>query len=184
MLNKFTKTAHVIRNITKTAALFKKPNASIYRPQIPQNILDNAGHELSPGVMPFKLMLVYKVKPPYYLPHYELKALKEVGLDKNIKYSQRVVMKNTSDICKKLWQVKHLIRIIPLRFPNGIPVSDSDVMNTRINLETGEVSVIHEIKPTKSIEGSHDVLAPVPDEFKDVYMSGEDCRRYNRHVWI
>jgi hypothetical protein len=44
----------------------------------------------------------------------------------HLQLHQPVILKNVPSVNKLLAEVKHLVRIVPLRFPHGIPEHESD----------------------------------------------------------
>ena len=54
--------------------------------------------------------------------------------------NQPVILKNVPSINKLLEEVKHLVRIVPLRFPHGVPEHESDFEHTVIH-SNGEMIV-------------------------------------------
>jgi ribosomal protein L30/L7E len=56
-------------------------------------------------------------------PKYEKAIMLSLKLDTPI--HKMVILRNTPEINYKLWQVKHLLRIKPLSFPDGIPSQDN-----------------------------------------------------------
>jgi len=72
-----------------------------------------------------------------------------------------VILKNVPSINKLLDEIKHLLRILPLRFPHGVPEDESDFEHTYIN-SRGEMMVK---KRLKEFEPPSD-LVPQPDEEK------------------
>lgn len=77
-----------------------------------------------------KLFLVERVMPYYGAPHWEKNILQLLKLapskeDRKAHISRpvgsRTIVKNTPFICKMLWQVKHLVKVTPITFPDGEP---------------------------------------------------------------
>uniref|UniRef100_A0A224Z2S6 Large subunit ribosomal protein L30 n=1 Tax=Rhipicephalus zambeziensis TaxID=60191 RepID=A0A224Z2S6_9ACAR len=77
-----------------------------------------------------KLFLVERVMPYTGTPYWErniLKLLKLVPSKEDRKahiarpLGSRTIVKNTPFMCKMLWQVKHLVKVTPITFPDGEP---------------------------------------------------------------
>lgn len=77
-----------------------------------------------------KLFLVERVMPYTGTPHWERNILKLLKLaqskeDRKARVSRplgsRTIVKNTPFMCKMLWQVKHLVKVTPITFPDGEP---------------------------------------------------------------
>ncbi|KAL1432796.1 hypothetical protein MTO96_012998 [Rhipicephalus appendiculatus] len=77
-----------------------------------------------------KLFLVERVMPYTGTPYWERNILKLLKLvpskeDRKARISRplgsRTVVKNTPFMCKMLWQVKHLVKVTPITFPDGEP---------------------------------------------------------------
>ena len=56
-----------------------------------------------------------------------------------------VILKNVPSINRLLDEIKHLVRILPLRFPHGLPEHESDFEHTFIN-SRGEMIVKKRLK--------------------------------------
>lgn len=59
------------------------------------------------------------------------------------------IVKNIPEINSQLWKIKHLIKITPITFPNGMP-TENDIDCTYLK-ENGELMVIKELKPTSEV---------------------------------
>lgn len=51
-----------------------------------------------------------------------------------------VILPNTPHYNQMLWEIKHLIRLKPVKFPNGMP-TEEDIGNIKIDLRTGELHI-------------------------------------------
>lgn len=98
--------------------------------------------------------------------HYrnEKLILRRLGLhhrEKNIP----VVIPNTPHYNSMLWEVKHLIRLKPLKFPNGIP-TEEDIGSLKVDLVVGEMSISSSYKiPNEDLE-----KADAPPIFTGKYL--------------
>ena len=67
-----------------------------------------------------------------------------------VQVNRPVILKNVPSVNKILNEVKHLVRIVPLRFPHGIPEHESDFEHTLIR-SNGEMTVkkrLNEYEPS------------------------------------
>ncbi|OQR73182.1 39S ribosomal protein L30 [Tropilaelaps mercedesae] len=81
-------------------------------------------------IEPPKLFLVERIADTAYRPRWEKEIMELLGL-KHTKIEKKmnirknvgayVVVKNTPKMCRILWRVKHLIRVKPITFPDGLP---------------------------------------------------------------
>jgi len=86
--------------------------------------------------------------------------------DLNVVYqfqiNQPVILKNVPSINRLLDEIKHLLRILPLTFPHGVPENEDDFEHTFINVR-GEMIVK---KRLKQFEPAATDLVPSPEEEK------------------
>ncbi|OON17673.1 hypothetical protein X801_06488 [Opisthorchis viverrini] len=75
------------------------------------------------------LHMVCRVKPLKNTVHYERAILERHGLGESIKW---VLVKNTPSVNADLYQVKHLVRIQPVQFPQGLPTALDDLTQCRL----------------------------------------------------
>ncbi|GIY83742.1 hypothetical protein CEXT_153941 [Caerostris extrusa] len=94
------------------------------------------------GFKPSKLFMVWRVATLYGRPIWEKEAVVKLGLagDK-VKYA---IVMNTASNNKFLWNIKHLIRIKPITFPNGFP-TEEDAYGTFLK-QNGELVVSSHLK--------------------------------------
>ncbi|CAH1972795.1 unnamed protein product [Acanthoscelides obtectus] len=126
-----------------------------------------------PPYEPTKLFRVERIKPMKGLPYWERHILKELKLDgKNHSYT---VVKNIPEINHRLWKVKHVIKIAPITFPDGLPTKD-DVTYLK---ENGELQIIKKIGPLEE-------RMKLADAFRsDVKrLDGDTLRRDSRKKWL
>lgn len=87
------------------------------------------------------------------------------------------MVKNIPEINAMLWKVKHLVNIVPIRFPFGEPTAN-DTKHTFLK-ENGECIVTKEIKIDESrLEASME-FATKPER-----LDGETLRKDSRLKWL
>lgn len=75
------------------------------------------------------------------------------------------MLPNTPHYNALLWEIKHLIRLKPLKFPNGIP-KEEDIGNIKVDMNTGEMKISASYKiPAEDLE-----KAKTPDIFSGKYL--------------
>lgn len=57
-----------------------------------------------------------------------------------------VIVKNTPEMCAKLWKVKHLIKIVPIKLPDKLPMDD---LNGTYLHENGTFYVVPKVDPAR-----------------------------------
>ncbi|KAG5203011.1 large ribosomal subunit protein uL30m-like [Ovis aries] len=92
---------------------------------------------------PHKLHIVTRIKSAKRRPYWEKDIIKMLGLQKA---HTPQVHKNIPSVNAKLKVVKHLIRIKPLKLPQGLP-TEEDMSNTCLK-STGELVVRWLLNPT------------------------------------
>jgi len=131
---------------------------------------------------PHMLHVVYLIKPTKGRPWWEKDIVEKLGLEG--KLHQPVILKNIPSVNKQLDEVKHLIKIQPLMFPNGIPENESDWEHSRIN-SLGEMVVVQRLEEFE-MEGKY-----LPDPEKEKWSMDLDTlktdldkqmRDYNVHT--
>ncbi|XP_015913814.1 uncharacterized protein [Parasteatoda tepidariorum] len=94
------------------------------------------------GFEPSKLFMVWRVAPLIHRPIWEKEIILKLGLHKDkAKYA---TVKNTASNNKMLWKVKHLIRLKPITFPDGLPTND-DLYGTFLK-QSGELVIAERLK--------------------------------------
>ncbi|XP_025788219.1 39S ribosomal protein L30, mitochondrial [Puma concolor] len=91
---------------------------------------------------PHKLHIVTRIKSTKRRPYWEKDIIKMLGLEKA---HTPQVHKNIPSVNAKLKVVKHLIRIQPLKLPQGLP-AEEDMSNTCLK-STGELVVRWHLNP-------------------------------------
>ncbi|XP_018649808.1 hypothetical protein Smp_102490 [Schistosoma mansoni] len=77
------------------------------------------------------LHMVCRLKPLKGIIHYQRAILEKYGLGKDTKNHNWIVVKNTPSVNRDLYEIKHLIRIQPVIFENGLP-TESDLLACRL----------------------------------------------------
>nr|CAG4652219.1 EOG090X0EYV [Triops cancriformis] len=90
-------------------------------------------NQQDPLYTPSMVHMVKRVRCLKKKPQWEKDIMKDLGLDGD--KSQIAIVANTPAINRMLWDVKHLVRITPVTFPQGLP-QDGDLQGTRL-LEDG-----------------------------------------------
>lgn len=116
------------------------------RSRIPDKVFQPspADHEKYGGdpQHPHKLHIVTRIKSTKRRPYWEKDIIKMLGLEKA---HTPQVHKNIPSVNAKLKVVKHLIRIKPLRLPQGLP-AEEDMSSTCLK-STGELVVGWRLSP-------------------------------------
>lgn len=94
------------------------------------------------GFKPSKLFMVWRIDHLVGRPIWEKDIIIELGLAGDRR--DYAIVKNTPSMNKKLWQVKHLIRIQPITFPDGFPEGE-DYRGTYLK-SNGELMVSPRLK--------------------------------------
>jgi len=114
--------------------------------------------EVDPPYEPTKLFRVRRLCTLIGKPHWDKRIMWQLGLaGKNKKQSEVVILKNTPEICQKLYLVKHLVEIAPITFSNGFPTdAHSGFLKENGEYETysevGEARAKNLEEETKSFE--------------------------------
>ncbi|XP_066594825.1 large ribosomal subunit protein uL30m [Prorops nasuta] len=95
-----------------------------------------------PPIKPSKLFLVQRIKTMKGNPYWENNTLKELGIKET--GFQPVVVKNTPDVCSRLWNVKHLVKITPIDLPDRLPEPE-DPVDTYLH-ENGKLYVVPKVQ--------------------------------------
>ncbi|KAF8572089.1 hypothetical protein P879_00331 [Paragonimus westermani] len=78
------------------------------------------------------LHMVCRVKPIAGVPHYQRAILERHGLGKGTKNHSWIIVKNTPSVNEDLDVIKHLIRIQPIQFPQGLPTPEDNLITCRL----------------------------------------------------
>ena len=79
------------------------------------------GEEIATDYKPSPVLLVKRVKPLAFQPFWHKEACEKLGLGEFSPLEKVVAVPNIPSMCYKLFAIKHLIEIIPLKFPMGFP---------------------------------------------------------------
>lgn len=125
------------------------------------------------------------------LPYWEKKILAELKLDglvniiycyffklktfyfqKNNCYN---IIKNIPEINQRLWKVKHVLKIVPITFPDGFPGQNDHT----ILKENGELRIIKQVNALEE-------RLQLREEFKKnvKLLDGDTLRRDSRKKWL
>lgn len=85
------------------------------------------------------------------------------------------VVKNIPENNARLWKIKHLIKVVPINFPNGEPTAD-DLKHTFLK-ENGDCIVI------KNIDNLNKRMDAAEHFEKNKIIDGETLRKDSRHKW-
>ncbi|CAH8498590.1 unnamed protein product [Heterobilharzia americana] len=77
------------------------------------------------------LYMVCRLKPLKGIIHYQRAILEKYGLGIDTKNHTWVIVKNTPSVNRELYEVKHLVRIQPVVFVNGLP-TEADLLTCRL----------------------------------------------------
>ena len=88
-------------------------------------------------ISPFHL--VWRYKKLMGNPWQHKVILRRLGLHQQKLFAPTVIP-NTPHYNQMLWEVKHLIRLKPLKFPNGIP-TEEDIGKIQLDTYTGEMKI-------------------------------------------
>ena len=102
---------------------------------------------------PPELWLITQMQKLKFRPHWEKEIMKEMGLYKIHDFS---VQMNSNGVNEKLWQVKHLIKIQPIRFPQGYP-TEEDIGGTHLK-KNGEFIIFKKLENGSDVDA--DSLTP------------------------
>jgi hypothetical protein len=103
---------------------------------------------LDPNQKPHELHLIKKIGKLVGEPRWVKTAMAKLGFKTQMPKEWSVVYSikpNITEINNLLWVCKHIVKITPIKFKNGLPTKN-DIGNTRLNLETGEFEIIKKIE--------------------------------------
>ncbi|XP_013421843.1 uncharacterized protein LOC106181871 isoform X2 [Lingula anatina] len=107
-----------------------------------------------PEIEPAPLHAVSRIRPVKGVPWWEKQALERLGL-LNTKMNELTVHKNTPGINVELRKVNHLVKVVPVRFPHGLPEDPSDFDHAKLK-SNGEFVVNKSLKPQQAAEINND----------------------------
>lgn len=126
-----------------------------------------------PPYEPSKLFRVERIKPLKGCPSWEKEMMKQLKLNGQ-KSNEYVIVKNIPEINALLWRVKHLVKIVPITFPNGFP-EDSNGTYLKDN---GELVVAKRLQPVESRVEALEQFQKDPKK-----LDGDTLRRESRKKW-
>lgn len=90
---------------------------------------------------------------------YQKIVLRRLGLHQKTN-NDRVILPNTPHFNQLLWEIKHLIQLKPVSFPDGIP-TETDIGSVKVNTSNGVMNVNESFRVSQDrIENakSHDIF--------------------------
>lgn len=130
---------------------------------------DEIKEESKPSAL---LHLVTRVKTLKGRPYWEKDTMKRLGL--HTRKNVQMVHKNSPSVNEMLKSVKHLVNIVPITFPNGLPENESDYEHCLLR-DNGEFVIRKKILP-----GNIEVVS-APKSGKDVLWK-MDPKTLDRHL--
>ena len=114
-----------------------------------------------------------QVKPLSGQPYWHKSTMARLGFEECGRPDKLVVVPNMPSMCYKLFTVKHLVEIIPLKFPMGFP-EDEEFDASCCQITPGGEFVYHpKLRP---VEGS---LSPTsPMKLKEVHVQDEVVKHW------
>ncbi|XP_067842343.1 39S ribosomal protein L30, mitochondrial [Heptranchias perlo] len=91
---------------------------------------------------PHQLHIVTRIKCTKRRPYWEKKVVHDLGLDKS---NQPRIHKNIPSVNNRLKIIKHLIRVQPLKLPQGLP-TEQELADTYLK-STGELIIRRHLQP-------------------------------------
>nr|ADD24205.1 39S ribosomal protein L30, mitochondrial [Lepeophtheirus salmonis] len=91
------------------------------------------------------VFLVSRVKTLKHEPYWHKRTCESIGLGQHARIGKVVALPNLPSFSKKLYDVKHLVKITPIRFPSNFDTKDLDPSHCDINLNTGALSVFDKV---------------------------------------
>uniref|UniRef100_A0A0X3PZY1 39S ribosomal protein L30 n=1 Tax=Schistocephalus solidus TaxID=70667 RepID=A0A0X3PZY1_SCHSO len=88
--------------------------------------------DFKPCEEPSPVLMVCRLKPWKGIHFYEKGFLEKYGMGPTTKMHKWVLVKNTPHVVKELDNIKHLVRVQPVEFPDGLPTTQEDLLNFRL----------------------------------------------------
>lgn len=172
-LNLFNKTKFYPNPITYRGPFEAKRNENFVRPQIQFEEMFSKikAVQNSQVTTPSPFHLVWRVLPIHRTKWDEAVILRKIGLHQERNWF-RTLVPNTPHYNKLLWQVKHLIKMKALTFPDGIP-TEKDIDCVRIDEHSGVVR----INPTFRVSQER-----IDGDKKPFIMEQRNMRHYLRKL--
>lgn len=151
------------------------PGANTHQPEFAHSAHSQPNHVDEP-IEPAKLFRVERIKPTKGNPFWEQRILKQFGIADE-RGPRVTILKNIPETNAMLWKVKHLVHIVPIRFPFGEP-NATDVAYTHLK-ESGECVVTKAIAiDERRLEAAVE-FGQRPDR-----LDGETLRKDSRLKWL
>ncbi|XP_076654687.1 mitochondrial ribosomal protein L30 [Halictus rubicundus] len=100
---------------------------------------------VDPPVTPAKVFMVFRVKPFKGNPWWEKDTLLQIGLQE--RGNEPTFLKNTPEMCRLLWKIKHLIKIVPVKLSDK-PFNVNDSTEYYID-DNGTVHIGGKLDPAR-----------------------------------
>nr|SVE76062.1 EOG090X0EYV [Daphnia hispanica] len=130
-----------------------------------------------PSYEPSKVLMVERRETLKHKPQKERDVLIKLGLSMKDKLSKIAIVANTPSVCAQLWKVKHLIRVTPVTFPQGLP-EDGDVAGARLQ-DNGQLVFIPKLKSDAAVAATQSK----PEERRD-YLDTDTVKKLLRLKWL
>ncbi|XP_046457018.1 uncharacterized protein LOC124204052 [Daphnia pulex] len=130
-----------------------------------------------PPYKPSEALMIERVKGLKGRPYWEKDVMTKIGLPMTVKHSNPVIVANTPSMCAMLWKVKHLIRVTPITFPQGLP-EDGDTAGARLQ-QNGQLVFIPKLK-----SDALQVATQVNFTDRPEHMDRETLKKQLRLEWI
>lgn len=125
---------------------------------------------------PAKMFRVQRIKPFKGNPYWEKRILTELGLHE--KMGDFTIVKNIPENNARLWKVKHLVKIDPIDFPQGVP-NESNKHLAYIK-DDGECVIANDDK--KRVVARIEAIEVFQNDSKQ--MSTDNLKRDSRMKWL
>lgn len=99
-----------------------------------------------PKPEPHLLHMVMRVKTTKGRPYWEKDLMKELGLDGRMYVPK--ILPNKATVNERLSRIKHLVEILPVRFPYGLPETEEDYEHCVLR-DNGEFIVVRKLYEKK-----------------------------------
>ncbi len=131
---------------------------------------------------PHKLHLIKKIKDLRGEPWWVKNAMNKLGFDGKKEWIKTYSIRpNTLDVNNWLWLCKHMVKITPINMDDGEPTTE-DIRFSDLNLQTGKLSIIREIKKIKIDNIEYETVNGIPvsneDEKKSFFLDRKEIQRY------
>nr|CAG4646620.1 EOG090X0EYV [Macrothrix elegans] len=131
--------------------------------------------QTEPPHSPSKVLMVQRIRSMRKKPYWEKEILTKLGIGGMS--SDVALVANTPSNCARLWKVKHLIRVTPVTFPEGLP-KDGNLSGARLQ-ENGELRFIPSLKSVDEVAQIESRPESNPD-----FMDGQTLKKHLRLKWL